>query len=390
MDKKKLLLASLAHLSCDVNGGALPAILPFLRASYGLTYQATGGLMFAYACLSSIIQPLFGLLSDKFSKPWFIPVGVLLAGCGMAATGWLSGYWSIFAAVAVSGVGAALFHPEGARFASRISGHNKGTGMSLFSIGGNGGFALGPLLATACLGAFGMAGTTVFALLSIVTASALLWSVMRMAAINVPSAPVTAQGVTAQPLEENNWHEFLKLIVPVVTRSITFVGCNTFIPLYWVSAFGQSRTIGALALTFFSICGVASNVFGGTLADRFGYRAVIRGSFTLMPVVLLAFSLSRNLYVSWALLPLLGFAMYAPFSSQVVLGQQYLARNIGFASGITLGLATTLGGVVAPVLGWIADNYGMPSTFRSLAGLAVAGALFAYWLKPLRARPEES
>ena len=83
MDKKKILLVSLGHLSCDINGGALPAILPFLRSAFDLSYQATGGLMFAYACLSSMIQPLFGLLSDRFSKPWFIPLGVLLAGCGL-------------------------------------------------------------------------------------------------------------------------------------------------------------------------------------------------------------------------------------------------------------------------------------------------------------------
>ena len=69
MDKKKILLLSLGHLSCDLNGGALPAVLPFLRDAYGLSYQASGGLMFAYSCLSSIIQPIFGLLADRFSRP---------------------------------------------------------------------------------------------------------------------------------------------------------------------------------------------------------------------------------------------------------------------------------------------------------------------------------
>ena len=83
MDKKKISLVSLGHLSCDVNGGALPAVLPFLRTHYGLSYQATGGLMFAYSCLSSIIQPLFGLMADRLSKPWLIPLGVFLAGIGL-------------------------------------------------------------------------------------------------------------------------------------------------------------------------------------------------------------------------------------------------------------------------------------------------------------------
>lgn len=394
MDKKKILLVSLGHLSCDINGGALPAILPFLRSAFDLSYQATGGLMFAYSCLSSMIQPLFGLLSDRFSKPWFIPVGVLLAGCGLAAIGWMSGYWGIFAAIGLSGIGAALFHPEGARFANAVSGQNKGTGMSLFSIGGNGGFVLGPLLATACLGAFGLTGTTVFAVLAVITASILVWSIARMGATKKVGAAAGSKVGPALAAEgetpgENNWREFSKLTVSIVTRSITFVGFNTFIPLYWVSAFGQSTATGAVALTFFSVCGVISNVFGGMLSDRFGYRAVIRAVFALLPPVVAAFSLSNNLYAAWALLPLLGFVLYAPFSAQVVLGQQYLAKNIGFASGITLGLATSLGGVVAPLLGWIADNYGMPATFQSLAALSIVGAIFAYSLKPVTVKKEK-
>ena len=387
MDKKKILLVSLGHLSCDINGGALPAILPFLRAAYDLSYQATGGLMFAYACLSSMIQPLFGLLSDRFSKPWFIPLGVLLAGCGLAAIGWMPGYWGIFAAIGLSGVGAALFHPEGARFANAVSGQNKGTGMSLFSIGGNGGFVLGPLLATACLGAFGLPGTTIFAVLAVLTAGTLVWSIARMGATKKTAAAggktAPATGAEGETPGENNWREFLKLTVSIVTRSITFVGFNTFIPLYWVSAFGQSTATGAMALTFFCVCSVISNFFGGMLADKFGYRAVIRVVFALMPPVVAGFSLSSNLYAAWALLPLLGFVLYAPFSAQVVLGQQYLAKNIGFASGITLGLATSLGGVVAPLLGWIADHYGMAATFQSLAALSIVGAVFAYLLKPV-------
>ncbi len=383
MDRKKILLVALGHLSCDVNGGALPAVLPFLRAGFGLSYQATAGLMFAYSCLSSLIQPLFGLLSDRFSRPWFIPLGVLLAGCGLAAVGWMSGYWSVFAAIAVSGVGSALFHPEGARFANRVSGDHKAVGMSFFSIGGNSGFVLGPLLATAALGALGLAGTTVFAVLAVITAGCLLWNVAHMLA-PVPSA---ADGGTAAPDAEgsapaNDWAQFARLTVVIVARAVAFVGFNTFIPLYWVSAFGQTKAAGALALTVFCICGVISNVFGGMLSDKFGCRAVIRTVFPLVPLAALAFSLSSSLHAAWAALPLLGFALYAPFSAQVVLGQQYLARNIGFASGVTLGLATTLGGITAPLLGWIADNYGMVRTFETLAAIGTAGAVFAWTLRP--------
>lgn len=407
MDKKKILLLSLGHLSCDVNGGALPAVLPFLRASYGLSYQATGGLMFAYSCLSSIIQPLFGWLSDRFSKPWFIPLGVLLAGCGLAAVGFMSDYWAIFAAIAVSGVGAALFHPEGARYANKVSGQSKGVGLSIFSIGGNSGFVLGPLLVTGCVGYFGMSGTAVFACLAVCMAAILLWQIVHMTGlatgatvVPVPSAPPTesAAGKTPQAdaapvapvaggadkdseiLGRNNWREFSKLTVAIVARSTLFVGFNTFIPLYWVSAFGQSKAAGALALTFFCTCGVISNIIGGLLSDRYGCIRIIRLAFVLMAPVVFAFSLAGNLYAAFALLPFLGFVLYAPFSSLVVLGQKLLARNIGFASGVTLGLATSMGGMAAPCLGWIADNYGLARAIQCLGLVAVLGALFAFLL----------
>lgn len=407
MDKKKILLLSLGHLSCDVNGGALPAVLPFLRASYGLSYQATGGLMFAYSCLSSIIQPLFGWLSDRFSKPWFIPLGVLLAGCGLAAVGFMRDYWAIFAAIAVSGVGAALFHPEGARYANKVSGQSKGVGLSIFSIGGNSGFVLGPLLVTGCVGYFGMSGMAVFACLAVCMASILLWQIVHMTGLTtaapvvsvpvassaesapgkspqVAAAPVApaAEGADGAPeiLGRNNWREFSKLTVAIVARSTLFVGFNTFIPLYWVNVFGQSKAAGALALTFFCTCGVISNIIGGLLSDRYGCTRIIRLAFVLMAPVVFAFSLAGNLYAAFALLPFLGFVLYAPFSSLVVLGQKLLARNIGFASGVTLGLATSMGGMAAPCLGWIADNYGLARAIQCLGLVAVLGALFAFLL----------
>lgn len=399
MDKKKISLVSLGHLSCDVNGGALPAVLPFLRTHYGLSYQATGGLMFAYSCLSSIIQPLFGLMADRLSKPWLIPLGVFLAGIGLTAVGFMSSYWAIFAAIGVSGVGAALFHPEGARFANKVSGDSKGTGMSIFSIGGNAGFVVGPLLATFFLTMFGMPGMAIFGLLATVMASILLLLIMRMVAPEAAAAAQrTAEAAYGQPKDAanaaggkaksgedtalpNNWREFSKLTGAIITRSILFIGFNTFIPLYWVSGFGQSKAAGAVALTVFCTFGVLSNILGGVLADKYGFRAIVRLAFALVTPVVLAFSLMPNLYAAYAMLPLLGFVLYVPFSSLVVLGQTYLARNIGFASGVTLGLATSLGGVFAPVLGWIADNHGLPRTFQCLALVALVGTIFAFTLR---------
>lgn len=383
MEKKKILLLALGHLSCDVNAGALPASLPYLRSAYGLDYQATGGLMLAYSCLSSIIQPIFGLLADRLSRPWFLPLGVALAGCGIACMGFLGGYWAIFTAIAVSGVGSALFHPEGARHANKVSGRNKGIGLSIFSIGGNSGFILGPLLVTVFVGGFGIRGMAVFAALGIIMACILLWGITRLGRTAPPSpqdSPRNAAAAGAARPPVNNWHEFSRLTVVIVARSTVFVGFNAFIPLYWVNVFGQSEAAGALALVIFCASGVACNIAGGLLSDRIGCVPVIRLAFTLMPVAVLAFSLAPCAAWAYAVLPLLGFVLYAPFSSQVVLGQRLLARNIGFASGVTLGLATSLGGVAQPLLGRVADMAGLPVAIQVLAGVAALGALFSYLL----------
>lgn len=381
MDKKKIVIVSMGHLACDINSGALPAILPFLIAEYGFGYKAAAGLMFAYSCLSSVIQPVFGYISDKLSKPWFMLAGVLLAGGGLSSIGFLHSYWSIFFMVALSGIGAALFHPEGARFANKVSGQSKGTGMSLFSIGGNGGFVLGPLVAVFAIQHFGMTGTTIFGLLSLITSAILFYQIAHFTrARQVPAGH--GAGSDEAPVEEsNNWREFSKLTLAIVSRSVLFMGMNTFIPLYWINVFGQSKTVGATALTVFCITGIISNIVGGMLSDRFGYLRVIRGSFLLLVPCIALFGFVQNQVLALLLLLPLAFTLYAPFSSVVVLGQKYLAKNIGFASGVTLGLATSMGGIIAPLLGWIADHYGLPVALQSMTIAAVIGVIAVHTLR---------
>ena len=162
MDLRKILLISLGHLSCDLNGGALPSLMPYLAAAHGFNYQAAGALMFAYSATSSLVQPVFGYLADKHARSWFVPLAVLLAGGSLGLVGFLDSYWAIFLTLMLCGVGGALFHPEGARYANLVSGNRKGAGMSIFSVGGNSGFVVGPLLVAGATFVAGLHGTAVF------------------------------------------------------------------------------------------------------------------------------------------------------------------------------------------------------------------------------------
>ena len=255
-----------------------------------------------------------------------------------------------------------------------------GTGLSLFSIGGNSGFVFGPMLAVAAIGAFGLSGTSVFGLIALVMSVILLYQISHLSGMKKIEADNAKAAGEAEEVT-NNWKEFSKLTLAIISRSVLFVGCNTFIPLYWIHNFGQSKAAGAAALTCFCTFGVISNFIGG-------YLRIIRLSYVILIPSIILFGLVDNLYAAFALLLPLGFSLYAPFSSMVVLGQKYLAKNIGFASGVTLGLATSMGGIVAPLLGWIADGYGLPRAIQSMTFVAAIGTVAAFLLVSLNRRTD--
>ncbi len=378
MDKKKVALLSFGHFATDLNSGALPAVLPYLRDSLSLTYQATGGIMFANSILSAVTQPFFGLLADRFRKPWLIPLGVLLAGLGLCLTGLVHSYGAVLAAVAVSGLGAAIFHPPAARLANKVGGDQKGLAVSLFSIGGNAGFVVGPPLAVALVVSLGLGSTAVFGVIAACMACAIIFFVLRV------DYSDGARGAASRDGDHgvNCWNQFLRLSMVILTRSAILTGIMTYMPLY-LQSFGEDRDTAALAVTVMGFFGVASNVTGGFLSDRLGYGRILRIAYTPLPVFLfLAATADSELFV-WCLVPFMGFCTYFAFGPAVVLGQQFLARNIAFASGVTMGLGVATGGVCSPLLGWIGDHWGLEMSFMAMAALALI-ATAGSWLVDAR------
>ncbi len=387
MNYKKILLLSLGHLSCDLNSHALPALLPYLAAAHGFDYQTCGFLAFAYSAVASLVQPALGLLADKIARGWFIPLGILMAGMGIGATGFLSNEYVMFASLVLGGVGAAVFHPEAARYANLVSGGHKGVGLSIFSVGGNGGLFMGPVivmlavggvpLGSFTLGGFGLHGTAAFCLLSIVMACLLFW---RVSAWDMAARTPKAQ--SAQSRASNDWGAFGILSGCLLTRMGLTVAFTTYLPLYWQGVFHSSASTGNLMLIVFSLFGVASNLSGGAAADRWGFRRVIRWASFLSLPILAVFPLVQSPWLAGVLLAPLAIGMFAPFSSMVVLGQRYLCKNMGFASGITLGVAVSVGGMFAPVLGWAADLWGgLAPAMHLLTPLAVVGAVCSCFLR---------
>ena len=378
MKRRAIALLAVAHLFDDVNQGTIPALIPFFVTERGFTIAAAAGLVLAANASSSVLQPLFGQLADRRSAPWLVPGGLFLAGAGVALTGLAPTYALALAAAASSGIGVAAFHPEAARQVHAASGRRKALAMSLFAVGGNLGFALGPAIATPLQIALGLKGTVLLAIPAVAMAVTLIaagrW------------APDLRGSASPPPDREDRWAPFARLTIAVACRAIVFAGLNVFIPLYWIRVFGLSKAAGGAALTLMLFSGVVGTLSGGWLADRFGRRVVVFGSMVGLLPLLLAFVTASRPGPALAILVPIGMALSLPFSVMTVLGQEYLPRRVGTASGVTIGLAVTLGGLVAPLLGRFADVHGLRAAVWTIVFVPLIGAAAALTLPRERTR----
>ena len=360
------------HLFCDMNSGILPALLPFLIFAYDFTYAAGAALIFAANIVSSVSQPFIGIYSDIISKKWMVPLGLILGSFGLSIIGFLDSYWAIFVAIMISGLGTALFHPEAAKTVTMSAGKNKASDMSIFSLGGTIGFALGPVVATALLLLWDLQGLLVLILPSLIM-SLVIWKVTSKDTNKKVLASNTSQ---KEDLPKDQWKPFSILSVVLIMRSIVFISLNTFIPLFWITVILQSSESGNMLLSLFLVATSVGTLFGGRIADRLGYIKVIGFSFVSLVPVLLVLTITESLILSAIMIIFAGFFIFVPYSSLVVLGQQYLPNRVGLASGVTLGLSVSAGGVFVPVLGKVADLYGVPTVMTIIFIISIIALLF--------------
>jgi len=370
MKFRKVGLLSVGHLFTDINQGAIPALLPFFIIEYHLSYAAAASVVFAANIASSLIQPLFGILTDRMSRPWLMPVGILLAGAGIGFSGWTDNYSIILVMVAISGIGVAAFHPEAAKMANRLSQSSKATGLSIFAVGGNAGFAFGPLLATGALLQWGAKGTLVFLIPSVITAAVIYWQFKDAADQQQGQQTVMKDDDEGQP-KPDRWMPFLRLSGVVVARSVLFFGLSTFIPLYWINVLHEPAALGAAAVTILFTCGIFATLIGGRLADKYGHRRVIIGGWTLLIPLIFLLTYFKSTFAATALLLPISLGLFSIYGPMMVTGQNYLPNRVGFASGVTIGLAVTIGGITAPLLGWIADIAGVQTALQILVVIPI-------------------
>ncbi len=373
-DMRLLGLLALGHMVIDMNQGALPAILPFLKSALALSYTATGIIVLMANVTSSFIQPLFGYFADKTARRWLLPVSVLLSSVGLGLTGLAPSYAAVLVLVVLTGFGVAAYHPEGYRTATAVAGDRKVTGVSIFSTGGNIGIALGPPVVTVFLTTFGMPGSLAMLVPGILVCG-LLAGVLPMLSTSPPLRAKPGVGAGRETMAG----AMALLILVIAVRSWTQLGFTTYVPFYYLEVLGgDPRLVGTL-LAIFLGAGAVGTLVAGPIADRVGVRRYVVGVFLLATPIAISFFFVRGV-VAFLVLGGLGFVLVSTFTVSVVLGQAYMPRNPGMASGLIVGFAIGAGGLGVSVLGWVADHWGLMTALWISALMPLVGFILATFL----------
>ena len=366
------------HCINDFGQGSLAALIPFFIANFGLNYYQSATIIFCNTVVASIAQPALGYVADRWRVPWFIPVGFSITLVSISAIALATSYEMILALSLIAGLGAALFHPEAALLVNRMQSNELGNAMGRFAVGGSAGFALGPLLAGGVY-VFGAHFLWVFTAIAVL--GVLLYLYAFTGSTDADAVGESKSSAKSTNSGTNDWVSFGKLFFVIASRSILFSVLSIFIPILYITVINGEASASSLALTMYFAMGAVLTYMGGALSDKLGFLKTVRlGNLIFLPSVLV-FIFAPNIWGFFGAMIPMAFGIFSQYGPITVLGQKYLAKNAGFASGITLGLGITLGGLVAPYVGHLADIYDVQTALMTLIPVGLMGLLMSLWLK---------
>ncbi|WP_242145776.1 MULTISPECIES: MFS transporter [unclassified Bacillus cereus group] len=378
-----LFAISFGHFLNDSMQAVVPALFPILEKTMNLSYMQVGWIAFALNMTSSIMQPVFGMYSDKKPSPFLLPLGMFASMLGMIGLAFAPNFIIVIISVLFIGLGSAVFHPEGARVAYMASGAKRGLAQAIYQVGGNTGNSLAPIFTALIfvpLGQKGSLGFTAFAAVGIL----LLMYVSKWYKNELVNGAVKRKKRAALEAENAIVSTHIKFVI-VLLVFLTFVrswygaGIGNFYQFYLIEHYGLSIKNAQYFVFAFMIAGVLGTFFGGPLADRFGKKNII--VFSMLGSAPLALLLP-HVSLLWVV-PLflcIGFISSSSFSVIVVYAQELVPGKVGMVSGLIVGLAFGLGALGAVVLGKLADIYSLQFIMVLCSCLPLMG--LTSWLLP--------
>jgi len=369
VDRRGLFVVAASHGASDFYAGFVPLIVYYVASHNGLSPIFQGIAGFVWYLTSSIVQPLFGAYSDRYGRWWFLPLAVGVTTTGVSLAGLATNPLALLALLVLGGLGSAMMHPEAGRYSSMLSGTRKATGMSIFVIGGQIGFSIGPAVAAVAL-AHWRGGTMWLAIPGFVMVGALFWAMSKI-------GPRAESHHARTAVEDDKGQAVDRfgislLVFSTALRNLVNTSFMMFLPNLLVGR-GFTLVEAGQIVTLFLLVGVFGTYAGGTLADRFGALFVSIATLAAAVPFLLAFFIAGG---ALGLVSLLGGSVLlsANTGPGVALVQSMLPRNLGMALGLVNGVAFGLGSALVTGVGAVVARYGpaIALTFVSLVPLASA------------------
>lgn len=379
---KILIIIGLCHLLNDAIQAVVPAMFPILEKSMGLSFTQLGIIAFSLNMVSSVMQPVVGMFTDKKPMPYALPIGLTFTLFGVLGLGFAPSFGMVVLSVLFIGIGSAVFHPEGSRVAYMAAGSRRGLAQSIYQVGGNTGQAFAPLITALVLVPLGQIGASWFSIVAALAVVLLIY-IANWYSQRLQAAPIKKRqrGASQQTGVSKEVKRALALILLLIfARSWYISGMTNFYAFYGIKEYALTIKESQLFLFAFLVAGAFGTFFGGPLADRFGKKTVI--SFSMLATVPFSILIPNVPQVlAFILLILTGFILMTSFSVTVVYAQELVPGKIGLMSGLTVGLAFGMGAIGSVGLGYIADLIGLQSMIIALGVLPLLG-LTAFLLPP--------
>ena len=374
-----LIICGISHFLNDMIQSIIPSIYPILKDKFDFSFAQIGIITLIFQMTSSILQPFTGLYADKHPRPYALSVGMCFTLVGLLVLAFAENYLLILLAVSVVGLGSSVFHPTASRVAQLASGGKKSLAQSIFQVGGNGGSALGPLLAAAIILPFGQHSISFFALAALLAAIIMVrlgsWYKARMA--YATKHPQKTVGINTN-ISKRAKYGALAILIILVFSKYFYTSCITsYFTFFLIDKFGISVGASQLCLFVFLAAFAIGTVAGGLLGDKFGRKYVIWFSILgsapfalIMPYVNFAWTIVCTF--------LSGLIIASAFSSIVVYATDLMPDKVGLIAGIFFGLMFGLGGLGSAFFGWLADKTSIEFIFQVSSYLPLLGIIAGF------------
>lgn len=370
----------LGHFVTDLQGGALPIVLPHLKELFALSYSQLAAIVLTQNITSSVIQPVFGYMTDKKSMPKLLPYCAALAGAGFALIGWVTAYELLLLTVIFIGIASATYHPQASKTVNFLSSsENKAGNMGLFSLGGNAGMAFGSVAMAFLINQpGGLHNTAYFVLPGLLVFGLMVKCMPAYIKVNKEYNLQKSKKRESGTAAKISYIGIGILLIFIFLRSTIHTGLSTYLPLFFLNFRGSDSAFASMLVSGFLLGGVAGTYVGAVLSDKLGARKIIVGSIICsIPAIWLISAVNSPAAVLAAVV-LAGFSIIGSFATTIIVAQTMLPDNVGMAAGLTIGFSVGMGGFGVTMLGFLADTWGLPFVMQIITWLPVAAAIIAF------------